>query len=67
MNKSNLVSHVSATEGYDIRHVYSEDGSTLLGFIVKSGRGRYRIVRSDGKEREKPTLTEAFKTIKRKN
>ena len=67
MSKHKVVSHISATVGSDIRHVYTEDGSTLLGMILKLGRGKYRVLRMDGKERVKGTLTEAFKTIRRAN
>lgn len=53
--------------GSDIRHVYTPDGEQLLGMILKLGRGKYRVLRMDGKERTKETLTEAFKTIRRAN
>lgn len=66
MSKANkVVSRVSATVGSDIRHVYTADGEQLLGMILKLGRGKYRVLRMDGKERTKETLTEAFKTIRR--
>lgn len=67
MSKHKVISRVSATVGHDIRHVYTEDGKTLLGMILKLGRGKYRVLRMDGKERTKETLTEAFKTIRRVN
>lgn len=67
MSKNKVVSRVSAEVGTDIRHVYTEDGETLLGMILKAGRGRYRVLRMDGKERTKATLKEAFKTIRRAN
>lgn len=68
MSKSNkVVSRVSANVGSDIRHVYTADGETMLGMILKLGRGKYRVLRMDGKERTKTTLTEAFKTIRRAN
>lgn len=67
MSKHKVVSRVSATVGADIRHVYTEDGQQLLGMILKLGRGKYRVLRMDGRERTKETLTEAFKTIRRKN
>lgn len=67
MNKPNkVVSHFSDT-GTDVRHVYSEDGTILLGVIYKMGRGKYRVLRIDGKTRTKETLTDAFKTIRRAN
>lgn len=68
MSKTNkVVSRVSATVGSDIRHVYTADGVTPLGMIVKLGRGKYRVLRQDGKERTKTTLTEAYRTIRRAN
>lgn len=67
MNKHKVVSHVSATVGSDIRHVYTADGERALGMIIKLGRGKYRVLRQDGKERVKPTLAEAYKTIRRAN
>ncbi len=67
MSKSKVVSRVSAEHGSDIRHVYTADGQKLLGMILKLGRGKYRVLRMDGKERTKTTLTEAFKTIRRAN
>lgn len=67
MRNKKVVSRVSANVGSDIRHVYTEDGSELLGMILKLGRGKYRVLRTDGKERTKETLTEAFKTIRRAN
>lgn len=67
MSKPNkVVSHFSDT-GTDVRHVYSEDGSMLLGVIYKLGRGKYRVLRMDGKTRNKDNLTDAFKTIRRAN
>lgn len=62
-----ILSRVSAEHGSDIRHVYTEDGEQMLGMILKMGRGKYRVLRMDGKERTKTTLTEAFKTIRRAN
>lgn len=67
MSKHKVLSRVSSVVGTDIRHVYTEDGEQLLGMILKMGRGKYRVLRMDGKERTKTTLTEAFKTIRRAN
>jgi hypothetical protein len=67
MSKHKVISRVSEVHGSDIRHVYSEDGEQSLGMILKLGRGRYRVLRTDGKERTKTTLAEAFKTIRRAN
>lgn len=67
MSKHKVQSRASAVVGTDIRHVYTEDGETLLGMILKMGRGKYRVLRMDGKERTKSTLTDAFKTIRRAN
>lgn len=67
MSKHKVISRVSRTVGSDIRHVYTEDGQKLLGMILKLGRGKYRVLRMDGKERTKESLTEAFKTIRRAN
>jgi hypothetical protein len=67
MRNKKVVSRVSANVGSDIRHVYTEDESELLGMILKLGRGKYRVLRTDGKERIKTTLAEAFKTIRRAN
>lgn len=67
MSKHKVLSRTSSVVGTDIRHVYTEDGEQLLGMILKMGRGKYRVLRMDGRERTKPTLSEAFKTIRRKN
>lgn len=68
MSKSNKVQvRLSEAVGSDIRHVYTADGETSLGIILKVGRGKYRVLRSDGKERTKSTLTEAYRTIRRVN
>ena len=67
MNKHKVLCRISATFGSDIRHVYSEDGEQELGMIIKLGRKNYRVLRVDGKERTKETLSEAFKTIRRAN
>lgn len=67
MSKNKVISRVSTEMGSDLRHVYTEDGETLLGIILKAGRGRYRVLRVDGKERNKATLAEAYKTIRRAN
>jgi hypothetical protein len=68
MSKSNKVQvRLSETVGSDIRHVYTADGETSLGIILKVGRGKYRVLRADGKERLKDNLTEAYKTIRRVN
>ena len=61
-----VISHFSDTDR-DVRHVYTEDGDKLLGVIYKLGRGKYRVMRMDGKARTKTTLTDAFKTIRRVN
>lgn len=60
-------SHFSPVSGSDVRHVFDEDGSRLLGVIIKEGRGKYRVQRMDGKVRMKDTLNDAFKTIRRSN
>ncbi len=60
--------HFSAINSTSVRHVYSEDGKSLLGIVYKEGRGRYRVQRlSDGKVRHKDTLEAAYKTIRRAN
>lgn len=66
-SKNKVVSHFSDVSGTDVRHVYSEDGSQMLGMIMKVGRGKYRVYRMDGKTRDKDSLTEAFRTVRRKN
>ncbi len=66
MSKHKVKSHFS-DQDRDVRHVYTEDGDKLLGVIYKLGRGRYRVMRMDGKERTKSNLTDAFKTIRRVN
>lgn len=58
-------SHFSNVSGSEVRHVYSEDGKSLLGVIYKEGKGKYRIHRMDGKIRHKDTLQASFKTIRR--
>lgn len=61
-------SHFSAINGTSVRHVYSEDGKSLLGIVYKESKGRYRVQRlSDGKVRHKETLEAAYKTIRRAN
>ena len=67
MSANKVTSHFSSVSGSDVRHVYTEDGKTLLGVIYKMGRGKYRVQRMDGKSREKDSLKEAFKTCRRSN
>lgn len=67
MSANKVTSHFSSVSGSDVRHVYTEDGKTLLGVIYKMGRGKYRVQRIDGKLREKDSLKEAFQTVRRKN
>lgn len=67
MSANKVTSHFSSVSGSDVRHVYTEDGKTLLGVIYKMGRGKYRVQRIDGKSREKDSLKEAFKTCRRSN
>lgn len=55
----------SPTAGSTVRRCYDASGQ-FLGVIVKMKRG-YRIVRTDGKTREKDTLAAAFASIKRSN
>lgn len=62
-----VVSHYSDVSGSNVRHVYDENGKTLLGTIFKMGRGKYRVQRMDGKIRFKDTLADAFKTVRRAN
>lgn len=53
--------------GTGCRRVYTEEG-TLLGIIRKLSNGQYRVYRQiDNKIRDKPSLKEAFQTIKRAN
>lgn len=60
------VGHFSEAAGNTVRRVYTPEG-TLLGVIRKLSKG-YKIYRvTDGKERIKPTLAEAFKSIRRSN
>lgn len=57
----------SDVSGTDVRHVYTPEG-TLLGVIRKLAAGGYRTYRTrDGKSRDKATLQEAFRTIRRAN
>mgnify|MGYP006951076344 CR=1 FL=1 len=60
-------SHFSDVSGSNVRHVFDEDGKSLLGIIFKEGRGKYRVQRIDGKIRTKETLQDAFKTVRRSN
>ena len=62
-----VVSHYSEISGTDVRHVYDASGKTLLGTIFKIGRGKYRVLRIDGKSRVKDSLADAFKTVRRAN
>lgn len=57
----------STVTGSDTRIVYTTDGR-ILGTIKKlTDKKGYRATRLDGKVRCKPTLAEAFKTIRRGN
>ena len=67
MSANKVTSHFSPVSGTDVRHVFDEDGKKLLGVIIKVGRGKYRVQRIDGKVREKESLNEAFKTVRRAN
>jgi hypothetical protein len=66
MSKHKVLSRFD-TEDKDMRYVYTEGGEELLGVVYKLGRGRYRVLRMDGKTRTKASLVEAFKTIRRSN
>lgn len=53
--------------GTGCRRVYTEEG-TLLGIIRRLEDKTYRVYRqADGKIRDKKSLAEAFKTIRRQN
>lgn len=56
----------SQVNGSDVRIVRDGVGN-ILGTIHKLPRGGYRVVRRDGKIREKAYLQDAFKTISRAN
>lgn len=56
----------SEVSGNGCRHVYTPEGR-LLGVITKMEQGGYRVLRMDGKTRQKATLAEAFKSIRRQN
>lgn len=62
----NVYGKFSDVAGSRVRRVYDEKGN-ILGIITKTDRGTYRIVRMDGKVREKRYLDEAFKSISRAN
>lgn len=64
---SKVTSHFSPVSGSECRHVYSEDGKSLLGVIIKVAKGKYRVQRLDGKVRLKDNLQDAFRTIRRAN
>lgn len=55
----------SPVAGNTVRRCY-DSSDNFLGVIVKMKRG-YRVVRVDGKTREKDTLAAAFASIKRSN
>lgn len=54
----------SEVSGNSVRIVYTESGS-ILGTVKKLETGGYRITRTDGKIRVKPTLSAAYKSIRR--
>lgn len=68
MKTANVVKgKFSEVSGNVVRHVYDSSGN-LLGLIRKLEAGGYRIYRvTDNKTRDKDTLSEAFKTIRRAN
>ncbi len=61
-----VVSHFSKTAGTKVRRVYTTEGA-FLGTVVKKDTGGYRIVRQDGKVREKQHLKDAMQSVARAN
>lgn len=61
-----IVGKFSKTEGSKVRTMYTETGK-FLGFIEKLEEGGYRILRLDGKQREKEKLEDAYRSIARQN
>lgn len=60
-----LYGKFSQESGNTVRHVYDASGN-LVGLIRKLEGGGYRVYRQkDGKSRDKDTLEQAFKTIRR--
>lgn len=64
-NSKAVVGKFSPVAGNNTRRCYDASGN-FLGVIVKAKTG-YRVSRIDGKTRMKPTLAEAFASIKRSN
>lgn len=56
----------SPVAGSTVRRCYDASGQ-FLGVIVKAGKGKYRVQRTDGKSRLKDSLAAAFASIKRAN
>lgn len=57
----------SAVSGSAVRIVYTEDGK-ILGTVKKlDDKQGYRVTRTDGKIRVKPTLAQAYRSIRRSN
>lgn len=65
MSNAQVRGEFSPVAGSTVRRCYDLSGN-FLGVIVKMKRG-YRVVRVDGKTREKDTLAAAFASIKRSN
>lgn len=66
VNGKIIVGHFSKTSGSKVRDMYSSDGE-FLGVIAKLDEGGYRVIRKDGKQRNKLTLEAAYRTIGRAN
>lgn len=61
-----VVGQFSPVAGNSVRRCYDASGK-FLGVIVKAGKGKYRVQRTDGKTRLKNSLKDAFASIRRLN
>lgn len=66
VNGKVIVGRFSKTSGSKVRDMYDEDGN-FLGLISKLEEGGYRVLRTDGKTRTKPSLEEAYRSVARAN
>lgn len=56
----------SKESGSKVRDMFDSDGN-FLGLVTKLDGGGYRVLRTDGKVRDRDTLKEAYRTVARAN
>lgn len=66
VNGKVIVGKFSKTSGSSVRDIYDSDGN-FLGIVSKREDGGYRVLRVDGKQRNKDTLKEAYRSVARAN